>query len=114
MRLGGLGRDTWHPSFQRCGKRNVRDVVLLTSSRTEFLVGQALHRTTSQRDADPTMPSLGKQSQPMNSAFQSASFITTSQSPNLGSILLTWAFEQLKVAGNLTRLLNFQLGKPKK
>ena len=27
--------------------------------------------------------------------------------------LLEWAFEQLKVAGSLTRLLSYKLGKPK-
>ncbi len=32
---------------------------------------------------------------------------------NLGSELLVWSFEQLKTAGSLTRLLKFQLGKPK-
>jgi hypothetical protein len=32
---------------------------------------------------------------------------------NLGSELLVWSFEQLKVAGSLTRLLNYKLGKPK-
>ena len=30
---------------------------------------------------------------------------------NMGNELLEWAFEQLKVAGSLTRLLNFKLGK---
>lgn len=35
------------------------------------------------------------------------------KSSTLGSELLLWAFEQLKVAGTLTRLLNFNLGKPK-
>ena len=32
---------------------------------------------------------------------------------NMGCELLVWAFEQLKTAGSLTRLLKFQLGKPK-
>ena len=32
---------------------------------------------------------------------------------NLGCELLTWAFDQLKVAGSLTRLLSYKLGKPK-
>lgn len=30
---------------------------------------------------------------------------------NLGEQLVEWAFEQLKVAGSLDRLLKFQLGK---
>ena len=32
---------------------------------------------------------------------------------NMGCELLEWAVEQLKVAGSLTRLLSFRLGKPK-
>lgn len=32
---------------------------------------------------------------------------------NMGNELLMWAFEQLKVAGSLTRLLDLRLGKPK-
>ena len=32
---------------------------------------------------------------------------------NMGCELLEWAFEQLKTAGSLTRLLSFKLGKPK-
>ncbi len=32
---------------------------------------------------------------------------------NLGSELLVWSFEQLKVAGSLTWLLSYKLGKPK-
>jgi hypothetical protein len=32
---------------------------------------------------------------------------------NMGCELLEWAFEQLKVAGSLTRLLSYKLGKPK-
>jgi hypothetical protein len=30
---------------------------------------------------------------------------------NMGNELLMWAFEQLKAAGSLTRLLNLKLGK---
>jgi hypothetical protein len=30
----------------------------------------------------------------------------------MGYVLLEWAFEQLKVAGSVDRLLKFQLGKP--
>jgi len=32
---------------------------------------------------------------------------------NLGDLLLEWAFEHLKVAGSIERLLKFQLGKRK-
>ena len=32
---------------------------------------------------------------------------------NMGDVLLEWAFEQLKVAGSIDRLLKVQLGKPK-
>ncbi len=34
-------------------------------------------------------------------------------SSSMGCILLEWAFEQLKVAGSIDRLLKFQLGKKK-
>jgi hypothetical protein len=32
---------------------------------------------------------------------------------NLGELLMEWAFEQLKVAGSIDRLLKFQLGRKK-
>ena len=32
---------------------------------------------------------------------------------NMGFVLLEWAFEQLKVAGSVDRLLKVHLGKPK-
>ena len=35
------------------------------------------------------------------------------KSCSMASELLVWSFDQLKVAGNLTRLLNFQLGRAK-